>query len=285
MLACPLISVQAAEYSQEAGINYSSSTTSSSTNNSTGSNDHSAAISADFTFNFAPTFVSGPVTQHAYVQKISQFTLKSNHNLSDNGDSSNFNSNELSLSLFPPGHSFYLDLALSSDAVTPSDGTVEKLNRVQGSFALFTSGKLSFGLQTTEANNSNYAIENLYRYAGNTRGLFVKNVIRAASNYYFMFEATLHGGSYDISDNEIRKFRDGRLLMALYPDRQQEWAMDYQQFRIDASASQSEQRADTRILSYTNFFNKNNGLVLKAQFDRSPGDDQRQLALGWKFRL
>jgi len=271
----PVVPVQASDYNQEAGINYSS-------NSNSQYNDHSAAISADFTYNFAPTFITGPVTQHAYWQKISQFKLKSDRRVSDSRAGSNNRSNELALCLFPPGRAMYMNLAVRQNVIATAPGETDQTLQTELNLGVFSSRKLSYGIHVGNSNSRAMEFsESLFRDNADSRGIFIKNIMRSNLNYYLLYLLNINKGRFDQPDNTTQEFIDARIHLALYPDRRQEWALVYHQYQFDNVTS----KADTRLLSYTNYFNKVNGIVIQLEANRNTLEEQRRLSLGWKIRL
>ena len=267
----------ASKYGSEAGINYLSTAT-------TLSDQHfrRAQLSADYTVNFAPTFVSGPVTQHAYSQKVSQLTIKTDHVISSSNDEeSSVSGNALSLNLYPPGHSYYFQVDYADNTINASSRQ-QRLKQTSLGMGFFTSGKFSYGVRASDANTGSFTdIDQIYQYAGRARGVFVKNIVRSLQNTYLMYTFSLSTGRFDLSNTLALDYRQGSTEFALYPNKSEEWALSYTQYRIE----DEPEKRDESLLSYTNYISKNNGLIVKLKRDQSYNSELRSISLGWKIRI
>lgn len=272
----PIGAVQALDYNQEAGINVSSHDI-----NSIEANDRSQTISAEFAYNFAPVFISGPVTQHAYVQKISRFEFKANYPFSDNHVGNNSRNNQVTLTLFPPGRPYYMDASFAKSAVTLADGQMDMVNHDVLSFGLFSSRLRSYGVTIRNTRAQSVFTRSGMFPLGKSRGAFVKDISRIGLDVSVMYRLDLNFGHFEASNGNAQQYQDAGLNLALYPDRRQEWALGYRRYRIE----DSRDTTDSRLLSYTNYFNKYNGLALTVKADRSSAQDQHSVSIGWKFRL
>jgi len=280
-LLMPLTQINAANasnYRQEAGILYSAGNLTGNT-----SEDRISGISANFTYFFAPAFISGPITQHAYSQKISQLRLESDYSLPSDQPAGSFSkSHSFAITLFPPGHSYFMDLSFDNTTVALDQGQVKDIKQGTLIWGSFLSKKLSWGVRLKNAITpmDGYNKE-LFPLAGKARGLFVKNILRSNRNYYFRYEVDFDLRRIDDINGTHNDYQYSHIALAVYPDRSQEWAINSHWYQGDKNVGSF----GAQQLSYTNYFNKNNGLTILYQTNRGSVLDQRSVALGWKFRM
>lgn len=259
-------------YQQQAALNYHTWS-----NKDAEQNTRQSSVSAAFDYYFAPIFVSGPVTQHGYMQKVSQVGVKIDRDLAN--DTQSLNAKALSICLYPPGSSMYWDFNIA-DNKFENNNTNGSVTVGEARLGYFVSRKLSVGLHLSQARDHNpdaIDIEQYYRLARNDKGVFMKKIIRSGSNLFTLFETTLNRGEFYLSQN--LNYQSGEFKFAVYPGRNKEFLFDFKQLRIE-----NQETRNYAAFSNTYFFSKNNGLEIKWSKQDGTVQNESAIMLGWKLR-